>query len=149
MAGSGRTARTARTGRAPAAAVRRKSNATAGFAKRQAKKAKGPAFDDVYEFQQPKQRRSRATVDTRLGREEAAEFSFGRGDGSDEDAERKELRARLIGEQDDDEGLGSDEDEEIDSDAAFEEEDEDRYAGFNFPSVKVRLSAHHLPLVQV
>jgi U3 small nucleolar RNA-associated protein 14 len=141
MAPSGRFAR---SGRAPAPAQRKK-NAAAGFAKRQAKKAKGPALDDVYEFQQQKERRGRTAVDTRLGREEAAEFGFGRGDDNAEDADRRELRARLIGENDENEELGSDEDEEIDSDAAFEEEDEDRYAGFNFPSAKVRLSTHSSP----
>jgi U3 small nucleolar RNA-associated protein 14 len=146
MAASGRIAR---AGRTPAVVARQKSNAVSGFAKRQAKKGKGPALDDVYEFQQPKQRRSRTTVDTRLGREEAAEFGFAHGgDGGEDDVERAEMRARLIGEQDEDEGLGSDEDEEIDSDAAFEEEDDDRYAGFNFPSAKVRTPAHNPLFVQ-
>jgi hypothetical protein len=153
MAPSGRATR---PGRAPAPVQRKgntNANAVAGFAKRQARKAtataKGPALSDVYEFQQAKQRRSRVSVDTRLGREEAAEFGFGHGEENEEDGARQEMRARLIGENDDDEGLGSDEDEEIDSDVAFEEEDEDRYAGFNFSSSKVRPSAHYSPSVQV
>jgi U3 small nucleolar RNA-associated protein 14 len=135
MAPSGRTAR---PGRAPSTAQRKNNNVT-GFAKRQASKAKGPAVSDVYEFQEQKQRRSRTSVDTRLGHNELAELGPVHRNGSEEEEEdKKELRARLIGENDENEVLGSDEDEEIDSDAAFEEEDDDRYAGFNFPTSKVR-----------
>lgn len=70
--------------------------------------------------------RSRMTLD--LDRSEAAEFGVGVDGGNDE--ERDELRARLIGENEDNEKIDSEDDEEIDSDAAFEESDEDRFAGF-------------------
>lgn len=132
--------RTARPGR-PVATAQKKKNA-AGFIKRQAKKEKGPQLTDVYEFQQQKERRSRTSVDTRLGREEAAELGYDNADDDDIDESGGDMkqRARLIGENQENEGIPSDDDEEIDSDAAFEEGDEDRYAGFNFPSSKVRFS---------
>lgn len=64
-----------------------------------------------------------------IGRNEEYEYAGGNIDDADED-ERAELRARLIGENQDDEEIASDDDEEIDSDAAFEESDEERFAGF-------------------
>lgn len=100
----------------------------AGYEKRLAKKGKQPASHDVYEYVQGKARRSKVGLD--LDREEALEYGVGLDGANDEDDERENMRARLIGENEDDEQVASDDDEEIDSDAAFEESDEDRFAGF-------------------
>ncbi|KAK0451758.1 Utp14-domain-containing protein [Armillaria borealis] len=95
----------------------------AGYAKRQARKEKETApSEDVYEYAPDAVRRSKVKLD--LDRDE--DFS-GIPDGDDE---REQLRARLIGENEDDEMIDSEDDEDIDSDAAFEESDEDRFAGF-------------------
>ncbi|KAK0223862.1 Utp14-domain-containing protein [Armillaria fumosa] len=95
----------------------------AGYARRQARKEKETApSEDVYEYAPDAVRRSKVTLD--LDRDE--DFG-GIPDGDDE---RQQLRARLIGENEDDEMIDSEDDEDIDSDAAFEESDEDRFAGF-------------------
>ncbi|KAK0220989.1 Utp14-domain-containing protein [Armillaria nabsnona] len=95
----------------------------AGYAKRQARKEKETApSEDVYEYAPDAVRRSKVKLD--LDRDE--DFG-GIPDGDDE---REQLRARLIGENEDDEMIDSEDDEDIDSDAAFEESDEDRFAGF-------------------
>ncbi|KAK0484734.1 Utp14-domain-containing protein [Armillaria novae-zelandiae] len=95
----------------------------AGYAKRQARKGKETVpSEDVYEYAPDAVRRSKITLD--LDRDE--DFG-GIPDGDDE---REQLRARLIGENEDDEMIDSEDDEDIDSDAAFEESDEDRFAGF-------------------
>ncbi len=95
----------------------------AGYAKRQARKEKETALsEDVYEYAPDVVRRSKVKLD--LDRDE--DFG-GIPDGDDE---REQLRARLIGENEDDEMIDSEDDEDIDSDAAFEESDEDRFAGF-------------------
>ncbi|KAI0713127.1 Utp14 protein-domain-containing protein [Cerioporus squamosus] len=105
-----------------------------GYAKRQSQKSKvlGPKISDVYEYQQEKVRR--AKLKPLLEKDEIA--GAGRGDSGSEDEEgtvgkRREVRPRLVGENDDD-GIGEDEDEDIDSDEAFDESDEDRFAGFSF-----------------
>lgn len=100
----------------------------AGYEKRLAKKGKQPASHDVYEYVQGKARRSKVGLD--LDREEALEYGVGLDGANDEDDEPENMRARLIGENEDDEQVASDDDEEIDSDAAFEESDEERFAGF-------------------
>lgn len=105
-----------------------KANA-AGYAKRHSKKVKtahGLQSSDVYEYAPELTRRSKVKLD--LDHDEAAEYGVGV-DG-DNDEERDELRARLIGENGENEMIDSGDDEEIDSDAAFEESDEDRFAGF-------------------
>ncbi|PBK84660.1 Utp14-domain-containing protein [Armillaria gallica] len=95
----------------------------AGYAKRQARKEKETApSEDVYEYAPDVVRRSKVKLD--LDRDE--DF----GGIPDDDDEREQLRARLIGENEDDEMIDSEDDEDIDSDAAFEESDEDRFAGF-------------------
>ena len=99
----------------------------AGYEKRLAKKGKQPASHDVYEYVQGKARRSKVGLD--LDREEALEYGVGLDGANDEDDARENMRARLIGENEDGEQVASD-DEEIDSDAAFEESDEERFAGF-------------------
>ncbi len=94
----------------------------AGYAKRQARKEKETALsEDVYEYAPDAVRRSKVKLD--LDRDE--DF----GGIPDGDGEREQLRARLIGENEDDEMIDSEDDEDIDSDAAFEESDEDRFAG--------------------
>ncbi|KAF9564953.1 Utp14-domain-containing protein [Agrocybe pediades] len=100
----------------------------AGYEKRLARKGKKPSNDlnDLYEHVESKERRSKVTLD--LDRDEEYDYAVGL-DSKNED-ERAELRARLIGENQDDEEIASEDDEEIDSDAAFEEEDEERFAGF-------------------
>ena len=65
-----------------------------------------------------------------MDREEAFEYGVGFDGANEEEDERENMRARLIGENEDDERVDSDDDEEIDSDAAFEESDEERFAGF-------------------
>ncbi|KAK0498773.1 Utp14-domain-containing protein [Armillaria luteobubalina] len=81
----------------------------AGYAKRQARKEKETApSEDVYEYAPDAVRRSKVTLDL------------------DRDEDFEQLRARLIGENEDDEMIDSEDDEDIDSDAAFEESDEDR-----------------------
>ncbi|KAG7442817.1 Utp14-domain-containing protein [Guyanagaster necrorhizus] len=95
----------------------------AGYAKRQARKVKEAApSEDVYEYVPDTVRRSKVKLD--LDKDE--DFG-GIPDGDDE---REQLRARLIGENEDDEMIDSEDDEDINSDAAFEESDEDRFAGF-------------------
>ena len=98
----------------------------AGYEKRLARKAKSnpTVATDLYEHVPEKTHRSKVTLD--VGRDEEFEF----GDGEEEDDEREQLRARLIGENEDDEKIPSDDDEELDSDAAFEESDEERFGGF-------------------
>ena len=116
----------------------------AGYEKRLARKAKKSnptphttTTTDLYEHVQEKTHRSKVALD--LGRDDEFEFpnAWGRGgaagaEGEDNDEEegREELRARLIGENEDDERVASDDDEEVDSDAAFEESDEERFGGF-------------------
>ena len=117
----------------------------AGYEKRLARKAKKSnptphttTTTDLYEHVQEKTHRSKVALD--LGRDDEFEFpnAWGRGgaagaegDDNDDDEEgREELRARLIGENEDDERVASDDDEEVDSDAAFEESDEERFGGF-------------------
>ena len=95
----------------------------AGYEKRLARKAKPTSTLDLYEHIPEKTRRARVGLD--LGRDEEFELP---NEGDEE--KREELRARLIGENEDDEEIASDDDEEIDSDAAFEETDEERFAGF-------------------
>ncbi|PPQ94586.1 hypothetical protein CVT25_011899 [Psilocybe cyanescens] len=99
----------------------------AGYEKRLARKGKSTATStmDLYEHIQQKERRSKVGLD--VDRNE--DYETAGIDGIDED-EREELRARLIGENQDDEEIASGDDEEIDSDAAFEESDEERFAGF-------------------
>ena len=93
----------------------------AGYEKRLARKAKSTPTTDLYEHIPEKTRRSKVALD--LGRDEEFEFP-------NDDGEPEELKARLIGENEDDEEIASDDDEEIDSDAAFEETDEEQFAGF-------------------
>ena len=100
----------------------------AGYEKRLAKRGKQHASHDVYEYVQGKARRSKVGLD--LDREEAFEYGVGFDGATEEEDERENMRARLIGENEDDERVDSDDDEEIDSDAAFEESDEERFAGF-------------------
>ena len=125
----------------------RKAANALGYAKRQSLKSKtlGSQLSDVYEYQQERVRR--AKVKPLLEKDEIAGAGGGAGGSEDEDEEgtggvgrRREVRPRLVGENDDDGGIGEDEDEEIDSDAAFEESDEERFAGFSF-SHKVRAFA--------
>ena len=98
----------------------------AGYEKRLARKAKSNSTTDLYEHVPEKTHRSRVVLD--LGRDDEFEFPNAL-DGAD-DEEREELRARLIGENEDDEKIASDDDEELDSDAAFEESDEERFGVF-------------------
>jgi U3 small nucleolar RNA-associated protein 14 len=121
----------------------KKSNA-AGYAKRHSQKSsnKGKAtvsFDDVYEYAPSKVRR--AKIGLELDREEATDrHNYA----SDDDIDlggmgqegRAGLRARLLGENADDEQVDSGDDEEIESDDAFEESDEEKYAGFDFSSMR-------------
>ena len=95
----------------------------AGYEKRLARKEKLTLTTDLYEHIPEKSRRSKIALD--LGRDE--EFGF---TNEIDDRGQEELRARLIGENEDDEKMESDDDEEIDSDAAFEETDEERFADF-------------------
>jgi U3 small nucleolar RNA-associated protein 14 len=95
----------------------------AGYEKRLARKAKSNPTTDLYEHVPEKTHRSKVALD--LGRDEEFEFRDG-----EDDEEREQLRARLIGENEDDERIASDDDEEVDSDAAFEESDEERFEGF-------------------
>ena len=97
----------------------------AGYEKRLARKAKSnpTSTTDLYEHVPEKAHRSKVGLD--LGRDE--EFELG---GGEDDEEREQLKARLIGENEDDEGIASDDDEEVDSDAAFEESDEERFEAF-------------------
>jgi U3 small nucleolar RNA-associated protein 14 len=110
--------------------LKSKANAASGYARRQSVKDKKQSQNvgDLYEYEQDSAPR-RSKVRLELDRDEEQEFG-----GLDEmdEAQRDNLRARLIGENDDDEKVASDDDEEIDSDAAFEESDEERYAEF-FP----------------
>lgn len=112
------------------AKTKSKSEANAaGYEKRLARKGKKPSngdLNDLYEHVETKVRRSKVTLD--LDRDE--EFDYAVGLDSKTAEEREELRARLIGENQDDEEIASEDDEEIDSDAAFEESDEERFAGF-------------------
>lgn len=102
-----------------------KANA-AGYEKRVAQRAqRGTSTTDIYEHLPEKNRRSHVTAD--LDREEA--LGYGNLDEASEE-QRQNLRARLIGENDDDEEIGSEDDEELDSDAAFEESDEEKFTGF-------------------
>lgn len=99
----------------------------AGYEKRLARKAKkSNPTTDLYEHVPEKSHRSKVALD--LGRDDEFEFPNA-WDGAD-DEEREELRAKLIGENEDDEKIASDDDEEVDSDAAFEESDEERFGGF-------------------
>lgn len=117
-------------GKGNQAAVKKKANAASGYARRQSVKDKKRSqnIGDLYEYEQDAAPR-RSKVRLELDREEEQEF--GGLDDMDE-AQRDNLRARLIGENEDDEKVASEDDEEIDSDAAFEESDEERYAEF-FP----------------
>lgn len=99
----------------------------AGYEKRLARKAKSTPTTDLYEHIPEKTRRSKVALD--LGRDEEFEFPNA-WVGAADNEEREELRARLIGENEDDEEIDSNDDEEIDSDAAFEETDEERFADF-------------------
>ncbi|KAF8817622.1 small-subunit processome [Phlegmacium glaucopus] len=94
-----------------------------GYEKRLARKAESTPITDLYEHIPEKTRRSKVALD--LGRDEGFEFPNA-WDGE----EQEELRARLIGENEDNEDIDSGDDEEIDSDAAFEESDEERFADF-------------------
>lgn len=114
-----------------------KANA-AGYAKRLSRKPKAGLASDVYEYAPEISRRAKVTLD--LDREEAAEYGVGMDGDNDED--REEMRARLIGENGDNEMIDSGDDEEIDSDAAFEESDEDRFAGFFSSKVRFYLFLH-------
>ena len=96
----------------------------AGYEKRLARKEKLTPTTDLYEHIPEKSRRSKIALD--LGRDD----EFGLTNEIDDDRGREDLRARLIGENEDDEEIESDDDEEIDSDAAFEETDEERFADF-------------------
>ncbi|RDX46820.1 Utp14-domain-containing protein [Lentinus brumalis] len=105
-----------------------------GYAKRQSQKSKvlGPKISDVYEYQQEKVRR--AKLKPLLERDELVGMRRDESGSEDEEGgvgKRREVRPRLVGENDDD-GIGEDEDEDIDSDEAFDESDEDRFAGFSF-----------------
>ncbi|KAG2107854.1 Utp14 protein-domain-containing protein, partial [Suillus cothurnatus] len=121
----------------------KKSNA-AGYAKRHSQKSsnKGKAtvsFDDVYEYAPSKVRR--AKIGLELDREEATDrHNYASDDDIDLGAMGQEgragLRARLLGENADDEQVDSGDDEEIESDDAFEESDEEKYAGFDFSSMR-------------
>ncbi|KAK0194413.1 Utp14-domain-containing protein [Armillaria mellea] len=115
----------------------------AGYAKRQARKEKeketAPS-EDVYEYAPDAVRRSKVTLD--LDRDE--DFG-GIPDGDDE---REQLRARLVGENEDDEMIDSGDDEDIDSDAAFEESDEDRFAGFFSSKKKGKAKTKMRPVVR-
>ena len=120
----------------------RKNANSLGYAKRQSLKSRtlgSKRLSDVYEFQPEKVRR--AKVKPLLERDETVAAG---GDESGSEVEeamgtrRRDVRPRLVGENDDDGGIGEDEDEDIDSDEAFEESDEERFAGFNF-SHKVHL----------
>lgn len=121
----------------------KKSNA-AGYAKRHSQKSshKGKAtvsFDDVYEYAPSKVRR--AKIGLELDREEATDrHNYASDDGIDlggmGQEGREGLRARLLGENADDEKVDSEDDEEIESDDAFEESDEEKYAGFDFSSMR-------------
>jgi U3 small nucleolar RNA-associated protein 14 len=97
----------------------------AGYEKRLARKGKSnPTLaTDLYEHVPEKAHRSKVALD--LGRDEEFELRDG-----EDDEEREQLKARLIGENEDDERIASDDDEEVDSDAAFEESDEERYEEF-------------------
>ncbi|KDR81341.1 hypothetical protein GALMADRAFT_239160 [Galerina marginata CBS 339.88] len=98
----------------------------AGYEKRRArKKTTSTTVSDLYEYIPEKSRRSKVGLD--LGRDEAFDYAVGLDDVKAE--EREQLKARLIGENDDGE-VASEDDDEIDSDAAFEESDEERFAGF-------------------
>ncbi|KAK0205350.1 Utp14-domain-containing protein [Desarmillaria ectypa] len=113
----------------------------AGYAKRQARKEKETApSEDVYEYAPDAVRRSKVKLD--LDRDE--DF----GGIPDVDDEREQLRARLIGENEDDEMIDSEDDEDIDSDAAFEESDEDRFAGFFSRKKKGKAKIKMKPAVQ-
>ncbi|RPD64660.1 Utp14-domain-containing protein [Lentinus tigrinus ALCF2SS1-7] len=117
--------------------VSRPSKKTAnalGYAKRQSLKSKvlGPKISDVYEYQQEKVRR--AKVKPLLEKDEVVGYRGRESESEDEEGaggKRREVRPRLVGENDDD-GIGEDEDEDIDSDEAFDESDEERFAGFSF-----------------
>ncbi|KAI9060478.1 Utp14-domain-containing protein, partial [Trametes sanguinea] len=112
-----------------------------GYAKRQTLKSKALSpgdIGDVYEYQQEKVRR--AKVKLQLEKDEIL-GAGGAESGSEDDEERgskrkRDMKPRLVGENDDDDGIGEDEDEEIDSDEAFEESDEERFAGFSFSHKK-------------
>ncbi|KAM5539977.1 hypothetical protein V8D89_006480 [Ganoderma adspersum] len=113
----------------------RKAANVLGYAKRQSLKSKtlGPGLSDVYEYQQEKVRR--AKLKPLLEKDES--MGMGGAESGSEDEEgaagnRRSVRPRLVGENDDDIGIAEDEDEEIDSDGAFEESDEERFAGFSF-----------------
>ena len=109
--------------------TQRKSKAQAniaGYERRLARKAKNSVHaTDLYEHIAEKTPHSKVAD---VGRDEQFEFPNAQ-DGADNE-EREELRARLIGENEDDEEIDRDDDEEVDSDAAFEESDEERFAGF-------------------
>ena len=113
----------------------RKAANALGYAKRQNLKSKtlGSGLSDVYEYQQEKVRR--AKVKPLLEKDET--MGVGGAESGSEDEEgaagnRRNMKPRLVGENDDDMGIAEDEDEEIDSDDAFEESDEERFAGFSF-----------------
>lgn len=97
-----------------------------GYEKRIARKAQASrSTADIYEHVPEKARRSNITAE--LDRDEAWEYAA-----IDEASEeqRQNMRARLIGENDEDGEIASEDDEDLDSDAAFEESDEERFAGF-------------------
>ncbi|PIL31303.1 hypothetical protein GSI_06001 [Ganoderma sinense ZZ0214-1] len=113
----------------------RKAANALGYAKRQSLKSKtlGPGLSDVYEYQQEKVRR--AKVKPLLEKDESMRVGGAESGSEDEEGasgNRRSVRPRLVGENDDDMGIAEDEDEEIDSDEAFEESDEERFAGFSF-----------------
>ena len=112
----------------------RKAANALGYAKRQNLKSKtlGSGLSDVYEYQQEKVRR--AKVKPLLEKDEIMGVGGAESGSEDEGAagNRRNMKPRLVGENDDDMGIAEDEDEEIDSDDAFEESDEERFAGFSF-----------------
>ena len=134
-------------GKAPQAGRTGRKTANAlGYARRQSLKSKAlgsssKGISDVYEYQQDRVRR--AKVKPLLEQDEVAARG-GEGSGSEDEEEasvrKRDVRPRLVGENDDDSGIGEDEDEEIDSDEAFEESDDERFAGFSFSHNVCQLS---------
>ena len=115
----------------------RKAANALGYAKRQSLKSKalGPGLSDVYEYQQEKVRR--AKIKPLLEKDETMGMGAAGSEDEDEGEEgttgrRRNMKPRLVGENDDDMGIAEEDDEEIDSDEAFEESDEERFAGFSF-----------------
>ncbi|KAH6911086.1 Utp14-domain-containing protein [Coprinopsis sp. MPI-PUGE-AT-0042] len=102
-------------GKGNQSALKSKANAASGYARRQSAKDKKRSqnIGDVYEYEQDAAPR-RSKVRLELDRDEEQEFG---GLDDMDDAQRDNLRARLIGEgNDDDERVASEDDEEIDSD---------------------------------